>query len=110
MNIFASDRIKPENVKFPKGMENLVWKVVSSYREFCETLANDSKSGVVVLDAHTSDNISGMRCAYALTEITCDKHINLPTLVVIGPDTEMKTNIQEHLNRSQKWIDRSCGK
>lgn len=105
MNIFASDRVKPENVKFPKNMVKLEWKVVTTYDEFCKVMENDKLVGTVVLDATEGESISGLKCSYALTEITCDKHNPLPTVMIIGPDQEMKSKIEEVIAKSKRWVD-----
>jgi hypothetical protein len=109
MNIFASARLKPENIKFPKAMSKVAWTVVDTYNEFCKLMETNPVSNVV-LDAFANEGISGIKCAYALTEITCDKHITLPTLLIIGPDTSMRKTIEDHIANSKKWIDINRGK
>jgi len=104
MNLFASDRIEPSNIKFPKGFDKLEWTVAKTYEEFCALYEkNDVKN--VVIDSSAKGNNLPLRFTIGLTEITCDKHIKLPTLLVVGTNESAKKSIQEHLAKAKRWIE-----
>lgn len=110
MNIFASDRIKPENIKFPKKLESLDWTVVTTYVEFCDVMEKASKTTTVVLDAFVGKEITGQGCAYAMCEIAYDKHQDLPVVMIVGPNQIMQNKIQDIIARSKRWIDINKGR
>ena len=109
MNIFASERIEPSAIKFPRGFDKLEWTVAKTYADFCKLAETNNVNNVVIDSAAKGENIA-LRCAIALTEITCDKHTKLPTLMVVGNDSKVKKQIEDHLARSKRWIDINRGK
>lgn len=109
MNIFASDRIGPANVKFPKGFDKLTWTHIKNYTQLCDALKANSV-GAIVLDSSASGNMNARICSYALTEITCDKHTNLPSLLVVGTDQGVKVQVDNIIAQAKRWIDLNRGK
>ena len=109
MNLFASERIEPSAIKFPKGFDKLEWTVAKSYGEFCKLAENNNILNVVIDSASKSESIA-LRCAIALVEITCDKHTKLPTLMIVGNNAAVKKSVEEHIAKSKRWIDINRGK
>jgi hypothetical protein len=109
MNIFASERIKPANIKFPKGMDKLEWEHVETTSSFDANFAA-TKVGHVVIDCFHGENINGLRVAKAIVELSIDKHQPLPTLLLVGPDQNMRKEIETYISNSKRWIDIATGK
>lgn len=110
MNIFASERIKPESIKFPGKTGKLEWLVVNNKDEFIKQCLEAKKLDYIVIDAVAGENINGITIAKILTEIVIERHETLPIVLVVGPDAKMKKEIEIHLGNCKRWIDISRGK